>query len=574
MNYLIWKGEDSRDIKGLIISELPPISKPLMRVVETVIDGVDGSMIEEVGYSSYDKAMTIGITPNADINEVIAYFTGNGEVVFSNEADKCYKASIIGQIDFARLVRFRVATVVFRVQPFKYEYFEKQSVLPSGEIAGGVIQLTDKKITELAIEGRSTQNGTPAPNAPIEIESISGDVAVKSTGKNLFSGFVKGQRLDPTNGNQGNDPIGATSDFIRVDYKTNTCYRLSGLSKSVTTFVGAYNEKKEFLKRSGANPVTDLMLKESSFSGGTPQGTGDIAYLKVTAYENSSGEKIDIVDALNIQLEQGEEITDYEPYKENTVTIHLAKPLRSLPNGVKDVAYIKNDALYIDRYVGEIVLDGTETWGSGIFNGMVYFYTHISNATKTRNKNLLSNRFVGNLANAITGFHFDNGSLTIFNHEIATTVEEFKTWLSQNNVEVVYELLDARTEEIETETLLLFEDTNNISNSADANMVITYIDNKIIVDNVGNYTAKPIMEIKGSGEVVIAVNGNTLFRYTFPDGEDTVIIDSQKQDAYLGAVLKNRNMSGEFPTFSIGENVITWDGTITSIKISAKSRWL
>lgn len=232
MNYLIWRGKDSRDIKGLVICELPPISKPQKRVKETVIDGLDGSIIEDLGYSSYDKVLTIGLTQKADIDEVIEYFTGDGEVIFSNEKDKYYKANINKQIDYARLVRFKTAKVMFRVQPFKYNYWEEERTV-------------------------STEG------------------------------------------------------------------------------------------------------------------------------------------------------------KEN-----------------------------------------------------------------------------------------------------------------------------------------------------------------IIVDNEGNHTAKPILTIKGAGKVDIAVNGNTLFSYTFPEGEDTVIIDSEKQDAYLGAVLKNRNMSGEFPTFDVGGNIITWNGTINSISISSYSRWL
>ena len=231
MNYLIWKGKDSRNIKGLVISELPPISKPNMRVAETAIDGVDGSIIEELGYESYDKQLIIGITQNADINAIIEYFTGEGEVVFSNESDKYYKAKIFSRIDFARLGRFKTATVTFRVQPFKYEYLEEATILEDG-------------MTE------------------------------------------------------------------------------------------------------------------------------------------------------------------------------------------------------------------------------------------------------------------------------------------------------------------------------------------IIINNIGNYQSRPIIEIKGTGEVTFTVNGNTLFRYTFPEGEDTVIIDSQKQDAYMGTNLKNRNMVGEFPIFGIGENIITWDGAVTGITISAKSRWL
>lgn len=125
MNYIIWKDRDSRYIKGLVVCELPPIVKPQMRIAETTIDGVDGSIIEELGYSSYDKALTIGITQNANIDEITKYFTGSSNIVFSNEPNKYYKATIINQIDYARLARFKTATIVFRVQPFKYHLNEK-----------------------------------------------------------------------------------------------------------------------------------------------------------------------------------------------------------------------------------------------------------------------------------------------------------------------------------------------------------------------------------------------------------------------------------------------------------------
>lgn len=124
MNYIIFNDKDSRDIVGLLISELPPISKPNMRVAETTVDGVDGSTYEELGYESYDKPVAIGLRVGADVDKVIEFFTGEGEVIFSNEPTKYYKAKVIGQIDFARLLRYKVATVNFRVQPFKYDYIE------------------------------------------------------------------------------------------------------------------------------------------------------------------------------------------------------------------------------------------------------------------------------------------------------------------------------------------------------------------------------------------------------------------------------------------------------------------
>ena len=124
MNYIVFKGVKSTDIDGLLICELPPISKPAMRVEETVINGKDGSIYEDLGYSAYEKTVTIGLHGKYDIDRVIKYFSGEGEVVFSNEPDKAYDAKIFSKIDYTRLLRYRQATISFTVQPYKHKRFE------------------------------------------------------------------------------------------------------------------------------------------------------------------------------------------------------------------------------------------------------------------------------------------------------------------------------------------------------------------------------------------------------------------------------------------------------------------
>ena len=174
MNYLIWKSINSKDIKGLLISELPPITKPKMRVQETKIDGVDGSIIEELGFESYNKKVVIGLSKDFDIDEVIEYFNGEGQVIFSNEPDKYYNAKIIDQIDYERLLRFRTAIVTFRVQPFKYEYQEEEKTLDINIAKGQTATINGAKIINLSVEGKTVQNGNPTPETPIAIESITG----------------------------------------------------------------------------------------------------------------------------------------------------------------------------------------------------------------------------------------------------------------------------------------------------------------------------------------------------------------------------------------------------------------
>lgn len=107
MNYIFWKGKDSRDVNGLIICELPPITKPKMRTKVETIDGRDGSIITELGYEAYDKTLEIGLTRNYEIDEIIDYFNGEGMLNMSNEPDKYYRGKIIDQINYERLVGLR-----------------------------------------------------------------------------------------------------------------------------------------------------------------------------------------------------------------------------------------------------------------------------------------------------------------------------------------------------------------------------------------------------------------------------------------------------------------------------------
>lgn len=124
MDYVILNGVNSNTITGLLISKLPPISKPLMRTQIEEIDGRDGDIITELGYSAYDKEVEIGLRGNFNVNQVIAYFATEGQVIFSNEPDKYYRYKIIDQVDYEKLLRFRTATVTFHVQPYKYSATE------------------------------------------------------------------------------------------------------------------------------------------------------------------------------------------------------------------------------------------------------------------------------------------------------------------------------------------------------------------------------------------------------------------------------------------------------------------
>ena len=169
MNSIEFKGVSSTTIDGLLICELPPISKPPMRVRETMVDGRHGSIFEDLGYSSYDKSVSIGLHGAFDIDKVIKFFSGEGDIVFSNEPNKLYHGKVIGRIDYNRLLRFRKANVTFRVQPFKHKNREAYVEAPTASVMGTSLVLTENanaNLKSFRIFGKSTQNGTPTPTAP------------------------------------------------------------------------------------------------------------------------------------------------------------------------------------------------------------------------------------------------------------------------------------------------------------------------------------------------------------------------------------------------------------------------
>lgn len=123
--YVIINGVDSRLIHGLLIQNLPPITKPKIRTEIEEIDGRDGDIVTTLGYEAYDKSFSIGLHSDYDVDEVIKYFSKGGQIIFSNEIDKVYNFGIYERIDFNKLIRFKTATVTLHVQPFKYDANEK-----------------------------------------------------------------------------------------------------------------------------------------------------------------------------------------------------------------------------------------------------------------------------------------------------------------------------------------------------------------------------------------------------------------------------------------------------------------
>ena len=200
MSKIKWKEIDSDTITGLIICELPPVSKPKMKTTITKIDGRDGDIIEELGYESYTKNIKIGLSKNYDIDQVIKYFTGAGDLIMSNEPDKVYKCRIIDKIDYNKLLRFKTATIKFYTQPFKYKKDEPKVELDIDEETSitvnniglekskPIIKLTGSGTVAISLNGATVFNYTfPDNETDVIIDSIEEEA--------YFNGFYKNRNM-------------------------------------------------------------------------------------------------------------------------------------------------------------------------------------------------------------------------------------------------------------------------------------------------------------------------------------------------------------------------------------------
>lgn len=118
---MFFKNINSDDIEGLIICSEPPISSSALKIKETSINGRDGAIIEKLGYKTYTKTVEIALKRNANVDDIISFFSGEGDLTFKNELDKVYKAAVYEKIDLEKLLRFRTGKVKFYCQPFKYK---------------------------------------------------------------------------------------------------------------------------------------------------------------------------------------------------------------------------------------------------------------------------------------------------------------------------------------------------------------------------------------------------------------------------------------------------------------------
>ena len=125
MPYFIWKNVDSRAM-GMLVSELPAPTRAAERTRQYEIPGRAGTLTVREGddvHSGYLKDTRVTVASDADFAAILDWLTGDGEVIFSSEPDRAYRAHLGAEVKFTREGNsLKSATIPFFVHPHKAQH--------------------------------------------------------------------------------------------------------------------------------------------------------------------------------------------------------------------------------------------------------------------------------------------------------------------------------------------------------------------------------------------------------------------------------------------------------------------
>lgn len=128
--YFIFRGVDSRKM-GIVVTSMPERVRPERRVDTVEIPGRSGVLhVDGESYENYTKTVECAVIRRRNIDQVCAWLTGEGDVIFSTEPSKVYRVRVDNQISMGKMMQyFQSFQVNFDTYPFAYSVNAKDEAV-------------------------------------------------------------------------------------------------------------------------------------------------------------------------------------------------------------------------------------------------------------------------------------------------------------------------------------------------------------------------------------------------------------------------------------------------------------
>jgi len=149
--------------------------------------------------------------------------------------------------------------------------------------------------------------------------------------------------------------------------------------------------------------------------------------------------------------------------------------------------------------------------------------------------------------------------------DLIFSTEPEKKWKARLDLPV-----DINTPMVELREFILVFDCYPLAYAID-NIPLTLTTSPTKIINMTNTNAEPVIKIYGSGSINLSINGSIIY---LTNVSEYVIIDSDMVDCYKDTMPKNNDMEGEFPILNVGDNIISWTGSVTEVLLTPNYRWI
>ena len=89
--------------------------------------------------------------------------------------------------------------------------------------------------------------------------------------------------------------------------------------------------------------------------------------------------------------------------------------------------------------------------------------------------------------------------------------------------------------------------------------------------NIGTVESEPLIKVFGTGNIKISINDKS---FQILSLTDYISIDCELKETHRNKASRNKNMVGEYPVFKVGNNIISFTGSITKLEIEPRWRYI
>lgn len=283
-------------------------------------------------------------------------------------------------------------------------------------------------------------------------------IQYKSSGKNKFNGdLVNGKYNIDTGLPEYAGNITANLNPIKVSSNTTYYINRFDIPSSSWNRIFYYYNNMNFIS-------SELVAGNGSFT--TPENTRYINFhIDTASFSNNA----------KIQIEEGSIATEYQPYKEYISTFYLNSPLLE-----KDtIEIINGQAVHVKR-CEKAIFNGSESWVAYNKNNDLNIYDYYNTIENKKPSGYILNNSLKSITTeewqSASKIGIINGLTAIGITSNMPTLNDFKQWLLENPITVVYELENPIYEPIKTDlSVQLFKEISYISNNSNipTNMEVT-----------------------------------------------------------------------------------------------------